>query len=87
MLNVRELLEEMENMNMDVNTNNLILVLGSNEKQMLKGLVDKANTRIMELKTGIKPALKPDADANYFAEVIVESLGVPIANCSPNATP
>ena len=43
-----------------------------NEKQMLKGLVDKANTRIMELKTGIKPALKPDADANYFAEVVVD---------------
>jgi len=43
-----------------------------NEKQMLKGLVDKADTRIMELKTGIKPALKPDADANYFAEVVVD---------------
>lgn len=43
-----------------------------NEKQMLKGLVDKANTRIIELKTGIKPALKPDADANYFAEVVVD---------------
>ncbi|MDH7444328.1 bifunctional aconitate hydratase 2/2-methylisocitrate dehydratase [Aquimarina sp. 2201CG14-23] len=43
-----------------------------NEKQMLQGLVDKANTRITELKTGTKPALKPDADAKYFAEVVVD---------------
>ena len=43
-----------------------------NAKQMLKGLVDKANNRIQELKTGIKPALKPDADAKYFAEVVVD---------------
>ncbi|MFS4482990.1 bifunctional aconitate hydratase 2/2-methylisocitrate dehydratase [Hyunsoonleella sp. 2307UL5-6] len=43
-----------------------------NEKQMLKGLVDKANTRIKELQSGSKPALKPDADAKYFAEVVVD---------------
>lgn len=43
-----------------------------NAKQMLKGLVDKANTRIIELKTGTKPALRPDADAKYFAEVVVD---------------
>lgn len=43
-----------------------------NEKQVLKGLVDKANTRIQEVKTGIKPALKPDADANYYAEVVID---------------
>lgn len=43
-----------------------------NEKQMLKGLVDKANTRINELQSGSKPALKPDADAKYFAEVVVD---------------
>ena len=43
-----------------------------NAKQMLKGLVDKANNRIQELRTGTKPALKPDADAKYFAEVIVD---------------
>ncbi len=43
-----------------------------NEKQMLKGLVDKANNRIKELKTGIKPALKPDADAKYYAEVVID---------------
>ncbi|WP_282069462.1 bifunctional aconitate hydratase 2/2-methylisocitrate dehydratase [Olleya namhaensis] len=43
-----------------------------NEKQMLKGLVEKANARIEELKSGAKPALKPDADANYFAEVVVD---------------
>lgn len=43
-----------------------------NEKQMLKGLVEKANGRIEELKSGAKPALKPDADAKYFAEVVVD---------------
>ena len=43
-----------------------------NEKQMLKGLVDKANNRIEELKSGSKPALKPDADAKYFAEVVID---------------
>lgn len=43
-----------------------------NEKQMLKGLVDKANNRINEVKTGIKSALKPDADAKYYAEVVID---------------
>ena len=43
-----------------------------NPKQDLKGLVDKANNRIQELKTGTKPALKPDADAKYYAEVVID---------------
>ncbi|MBU2938400.1 bifunctional aconitate hydratase 2/2-methylisocitrate dehydratase [Lacinutrix sp. C3R15] len=43
-----------------------------NEKQVLKGLVEKAETRITELKTGIKPALRPDANAKYYAEVIID---------------
>ncbi|PWG05094.1 bifunctional aconitate hydratase 2/2-methylisocitrate dehydratase [Polaribacter aquimarinus] len=43
-----------------------------NEKQVLQGLVDKANTRITELKTGIKPAIRPDANANYYADVIID---------------
>ncbi len=43
-----------------------------NEKQVLKGLVDKANNRIQEIKTGINPALKPDANAKYYAEVVVD---------------
>ncbi|AEG99916.1 bifunctional aconitate hydratase 2/2-methylisocitrate dehydratase [Lacinutrix sp. 5H-3-7-4] len=43
-----------------------------NEKQVLQGLVNKAETRITELKTGIKPALRPDADAKYHAEVIID---------------
>ena len=43
-----------------------------NEKQMLQGLVDKANERIQEVKTGVKPALKPDADAKYYAEVVID---------------
>ncbi|WP_147676013.1 bifunctional aconitate hydratase 2/2-methylisocitrate dehydratase [Algibacter pacificus] len=43
-----------------------------NDKQVLKGLVEKAETRITELKTGIKPALRPDANAKYHAEVIID---------------
>ncbi|NIK92936.1 bifunctional aconitate hydratase 2/2-methylisocitrate dehydratase [Mangrovimonas sp. CR14] len=43
-----------------------------NEGQVLQGLVDKANTRIQEVKTGIKPALRPDANANYYAEVVID---------------
>ncbi len=43
-----------------------------NAKQVLKGLVDKAETRITELKTGIKPALRPDANAKYHAEVVID---------------
>lgn len=43
-----------------------------NEKQMLQGLVDKANARIQELNLGTKLALKPDADANYYAEVVID---------------
>ncbi|WP_010519948.1 bifunctional aconitate hydratase 2/2-methylisocitrate dehydratase [Croceivirga radicis] len=43
-----------------------------NEKQVLKGLVEKAEARITEVKTGIKPALKPDANAKYYAEVVID---------------
>jgi len=43
-----------------------------NEKQVLKGLVEKAETRITELKTGIKPAIRPDSNAKYHAEVIID---------------
>ncbi|CAA0241356.1 bifunctional aconitate hydratase 2 and 2-methylisocitrate dehydratase [Tenacibaculum maritimum] len=43
-----------------------------NEKQVLKGLIDKANNRIQEVKTGAKPALRPDANAKYYAEVVID---------------
>lgn len=43
-----------------------------NEKQMLQGLVDKSNKRIQELLSGSRPALKPDANANYYAEVVID---------------
>ncbi|TXC81710.1 bifunctional aconitate hydratase 2/2-methylisocitrate dehydratase [Luteibaculum oceani] len=43
-----------------------------NDKQVLQGLVDKANQRIQEIKTGTKPALKPDANAKYYAEVVID---------------
>ena len=43
-----------------------------NETQMLQGLIDKANKRIADIKSGANPALKPDENAKYFAEVIVD---------------
>ncbi len=43
-----------------------------NEKQVLQGLVDQASTRIAEIQSGEKPALTPDANAEYFAEFVVD---------------
>ena len=43
-----------------------------NKTQVLKGLIAIADKRIAEIKSGEKPALTPDADAKYFAEVVVD---------------
>ncbi|WP_417480553.1 bifunctional aconitate hydratase 2/2-methylisocitrate dehydratase [Maricaulis maris] len=43
-----------------------------NEAGTLQGLIDKADKRIAEIKSGEKPALTPDASAKYFAEVVVD---------------
>ena len=43
-----------------------------NEKAVLQGLVDRANKRIDEIRTGKKPALTPDKNAKYFAEFEVD---------------
>ena len=43
-----------------------------NDDQMLKGLIATADKRITEITSGEKPALTPDANAKYFAEVIVD---------------
>jgi len=43
-----------------------------NDKQVLQGLINKANKRIEEIKTGDKPALRPDANAKYYAEVEID---------------
>ena len=43
-----------------------------NDKKVLQGLIDKADKRIAEIKSGEKPALTPDANAKYFAEVVVD---------------
>ena len=39
---------------------------------MLQGLIDKADNRIAGIKSGAQSALKPDDDAKYFAEVVVD---------------
>lgn len=43
-----------------------------NKKQVLQGLIDRANKRINEIKSGDKPALTPDANAKYYAEVEID---------------
>ena len=43
-----------------------------NKKQVLQGLIDNANRRIQEIKSGEKPALAPDENAKYFAEFNVD---------------
>jgi len=43
-----------------------------NKIQVLQGLIDKANTRIVEIQSGIKPALAADSNAKYFAEFEVD---------------
>lgn len=43
-----------------------------NEKQLLQGLIDKADARIAGLLSGEKPALTPDANAQYSAEFVVD---------------
>ena len=39
---------------------------------MLQGLIDKADERIAGIKSGAQSALKPDDNAKYFAEVVVD---------------
>ena len=43
-----------------------------NQKQVLKGLIAIANNRIEEIRSGTKPALTPDANAKYYAEVVID---------------
>ena len=43
-----------------------------NQKKVLQGLIDIANKRIAEIKSGEKPALTPDATAKYYAEVVID---------------
>ena len=43
-----------------------------NKNAVLQGLIDKANNRIEEIRSGSKPALTPDATAKYYAEVVID---------------
>ena len=42
-----------------------------NPENTLKGLIDIASNRIEEIRSGNKPALSPDENAKYYAEVVV----------------
>jgi aconitate hydratase 2/2-methylisocitrate dehydratase len=43
-----------------------------NEKKVLQGLIDTANRRISEIRSGEKPALTPDSNAKYYQEFVVD---------------
>ena len=43
-----------------------------NDSHVLQGLIDKANQRIVDIKSGEKPALMPDENAKYHAEMVVD---------------
>ncbi|SNY90609.1 aconitase [Cohaesibacter sp. ES.047] len=43
-----------------------------NDAGTLQGLIDKADARITEIRSGEKPALAPDDNAKYYAEVVVD---------------
>lgn len=43
-----------------------------NHNKVLQGLIDRANKRIEDIKTGTRPALRPDTNAKYYAEVVVD---------------
>jgi len=43
-----------------------------NDSQVLQGLIDSANHRIDQIKSGKKPPLKPDSNAKYYADFIVD---------------
>ncbi len=43
-----------------------------NHVEMLQGLIDIADKRIAEIQSGENPALAPDNNAKYFAEVVID---------------
>ncbi len=43
-----------------------------NSANMLQGLIDLADKRIAGIQSGVEPALAPDDNANYFAEIVVD---------------
>ena len=43
-----------------------------NKKRVLQGLINKANNRIKEIKSGENPPLAPDSNAKYSAEFTVD---------------
>ena len=42
------------------------------DNKMLHGLIALAEARIAQIKSGEKPALAPDANAKYAAEVVID---------------
>lgn len=43
-----------------------------NNTKVLQGLVDKASKRIAGIRSGEQPALRPDENAKYYAELVVD---------------
>ena len=62
-----------ESLKLSINRIQIMIDKGmDNVSGVLKGLIVKAENRIAEVNSGSRPALTPDKDANYFAEVFVD---------------
>ena len=62
-----------ESLNISKNRIQIMIDKGmDNELKVLQSLIDKANNRIDEIKSGKKPALQPDKNAIYYADFVVD---------------
>ncbi|MAQ70465.1 MAG: bifunctional aconitate hydratase 2/2-methylisocitrate dehydratase [Flavobacteriales bacterium] len=62
-----------ESLNISKNRIQIMIDKGmDNELKVLQSLIDKANHRIDEIKSGKKPALQPDKNAIYYADFVVD---------------
>ena len=62
-----------ESLNISIDRIKVLIEKGmDNDHHVLQSLIDKANKRIKQIKSGDKPPLKPDENAKYYAEFVVD---------------
>ncbi|MBJ04435.1 MAG: bifunctional aconitate hydratase 2/2-methylisocitrate dehydratase [Flavobacteriales bacterium] len=62
-----------ESLNISIDRIKVLIEKGmDNDHHVLQSLIDKANKRIEQIKSGDKPPLKPDENAKYYAEFVVD---------------
>ena len=72
-INISEDATLIESLNIAKNRIQIMIDKGmDNDVQMLQGLIDKANKRIADIQSGAEPALRPDDNAKYYAELVVD---------------